>query len=872
MKILDMKAFNGRNIYSHRRCIKMDVDLEGYCEIPSKDIEDFNYNLIKLLPELNRHRCGIDEIGGFIKRLKEGTYLAHICEHIIIALQNIIGLEASFGRAREIEGDRYYIIYEYSYKNTGLLLGKMAVDLVNSLIKKATFNFDERLREIKAFLNEEITGPSTSAICDEARKRCIPITKLGDSGLYQLGYGKYGRVINATICDETSCVGVDISCDKLLTKQILDMNCIPVVKGDKVKNTTELLIKAEELGYPVVLKPQCGNQGNGVYVNIGDEKELLNTYSILKEKYEDIIIEKFIRGKDYRICIVDGEVVAGALRIPPTIIGDGISTVESLIKELNRDPRRGVGHEKPLTRVKVDAELIATINRQGYNMNYVLERGKYLFLRGNANLSTGGIAIDCTEEICSDNIEICKRAAKAVGLNICGIDICCSDISVPLYKDGAIVEVNAAPGIRMHHYPYEGKERNVAGAIVDMMFKDIPKTIPLVSITGTNGKTTTTRLVSYVLSLAGYNVGMTTTGGIYINDKCIEKGDTTGPDSAMAVLLNKDVDAVVLESARGGIVRSGLAYDLADVGVITNITDDHLGIDGVETLEDLADVKSLIVEAVKDDGYAVVNADDPVSVTVLDRIKSNIIMFSKNKDNKYLINNVKKGGVGIYCHEGYICVEKDEESVQLMKVDEIGIAMNGKLAYNIENAMAACAALMSLNIDYSIISQGLKNFRSTEELNPGRFNIYNLQGVTVVLDYGHNIEGYKSVLQGALSMKHNRLIGVIGVPGDRLNSNMIDLGRISANYFDYIYIKEDLDLRGRNRGEVAEFLKKGVLQTGYKRKNLEVIYDEKEALIKAIDTSRYGDVIVVFFEKYEPLVDIIKKKLESIAMPREIMA
>jgi cyanophycin synthetase len=864
MKIVNIKVFEGRNTYSHRKCIRMDLDLEGYSEIPSRDIEDFNYNLIRFLPELNKHRCGIDESAGFIKRLKEGTYLAHICEHIIIAIQNILGMEVAYGKAREIEGDRYYIIYQYEYKETAIRIGRLAVDIVNSLIYKRTLNFDDILKEIQQVLNQEFIGPSTGALCDEAQKMGIPVMKIEDTGLYQLGLGKYGRFIEATICEDTRAVGVDISCDKIMTKSILELNCLPVAKGCKIKSALELLLMAEKVGYPIVLKPQCGHQGQGVYVNIKNEKEALKIFKKLIKVYEEIILEKYIVGNDYRVCVVDGEVIAVALRMPPFVVGDGKKDIKTLIDIVNRDPRRGVGHEKPLTRIAIDGDLINIIARNGYELNSILPENEKLLLRENANLSTGGIAIDCTEDICQENIEICKRAASAVGLNICGIDICCADISKPIGKDGAIIEINSAPGIRMHHYPYEGKSRNVAKSIVEMIFKDIPKTIPLVSVTGTNGKTTTTRLIGHTLSLAGYNVGMSTTGGIYVNNKCIEKGDTTGPESAMAVLLNREVDAAVLETARGGMIRGGLAYDLADVGVITNITDDHLGLDGVETLEDLADVKSLVVEAVKDDGYAVINADDPMSVSIVDRIKSNIVMFSLDKDNKLVRETILKGGIGVFIDRDIICVEKTDCIYEVVNIKDIGITLEGKLVYNMENSMAACAALVALGIDYYTISQGLSSFRCDEKNNPGRFNMYKLNGVTVVLDYGHNVEGYKSVLNGLLEMKQGRLVGIIGIPGDRLDSNILDVGRISGEKFDYIYIKEDADRRGRRKGEVAELLEKGVTSSGFNRKNIEVILDEKEALVKAMDTAKYGDIIIIFFEKYEPLLEVVKSRIENI--------
>ena len=863
MQVLEVKVFEKRNIYAHKKCIRVDLDLEGYSEIPSKDIKEFNETLLKLVPELSTHHCGIYEEGGFVKRLYEGTYLAHICEHMIIAFQNRLGIEAAYGKAREISGERYYIVFQYEYKNTALEATNIAVDLINALIRQREFNFNERMNLLKDILSREQLGPSTIAICNEANKRGIPIARIGERSLFQLGYGKYGKMIEATICDETSTVGVDISCDKLLTKELLNIQCIPVARGGKVLNSLDLLLKAESIGYPIVIKPRYGNQGRSVFVNIKNEKEALKIYESMSKDFKDIIVEKYIKGSDYRVCVVNNQVVACAERKAPYVVGDGYRNIRALIRELNDDVRRGEGHEKPLTKVKIDDELINCIARQGYSINSIVEKNIKVTLRENANLSTGGSAIDCTEIINKENIEICRRVAKTIGLNICGIDICCQDISKPLEGQGVVIEVNAAPGIRMHHYPYMGKERNVAKAIVDMMFGENYKSIPIVSVTGTNGKTTTTRLIAHTLGLTGYNVGMTSTGGIYIGNNCIDKGDTTGPDSAVTVLLNKDVEAAVLETARGGIVRRGLAYDLADVGVITNITEDHLGIDGINTLEELAKVKALVVEAVKLDGYAVLNADDAVSASIIDRIKCNLILFSMNKDNKLLEENLKRGGYVIYSSNGYIYMQKGETVTPIIKEEDIAVTLKGKLRYNIANAMAACAALVAMKVDYNIIKKGLNTFCSNEEHNPGRFNMYNVNDVKVILDYGHNIEGYKAVLDAMKDMEHKSLIGIIGVPGDRLNSNIIEVGKISGNYLDSIYIKEDMDKRGRKNGEVAELLEQGIKASRMNPNNYRVILDEKEALNRAIDDAKPGDVIIVFFEKHEPLLKLVKEKIEQ---------
>lgn len=860
MKIDDFRVFEGRNIFAHKKCIKMSVDLEGYSDTPTKDISEFNKRLLEIVPELNQHRCGIDEDHGFKKRLEEGTYLAHVCEHIILAIQNSLGIDVCYGKAREISGEKYYIIYEYIYINTALEAGKTAVNLVNCLIKGSNYKFEEAVGKLKRILRKEEIGPSTFSIISEAKKRGIPVTRIGNNSVFQLGYGKHSKIIEATISGNTSAAAVDIACDKILTKEILKNQCLPVAEGEKVDSLEELLDFIDEIGYPIVLKPCYGNQGKGVFVNIRNKKEAVNAYKILSEKFDNIMLEKNVEGRDFRICVVNGKVVAAAERIPPYVVGNGTKSIIQLIEDINKDSMRGEGHEKPLTKIKIDDELKACIFKNNYKLNSILPKGKKLAVRENGNLSTGGTAVDCTDLICKENIDICERAADAIGLDICGIDICCKDISKPMVRTGgAIIEVNAAPGIRMHQYPNKGKDRNVAGSIVDMLFP-VAESMPIVSVTGTNGKTTTTRLIAHILSRYGYKVGMTVTGGIYIDNKCICRGDTTGYYSAKSILSNKNVEAAVLETARGGIIKKGLAYDLADVAVITNITEDHLGLDGINTMEDLAYVKALVCEAVAERGYVVLNADDLVSLSIIDRIKSSIIMFSKDKYNATLRNNINRGGCGIYVDDHIMYFEKQGTVVPIIKVEDIKISLGGKLTYNIENAMAACGAAIGLNIAYSVIKDGLKSFYGDASFNPGRFNIYNLKGVNVVLDYGHNIEGYKAVIKGAQKFNCKRMIGVIGVPGDRTDDSVEKIGQIAGSSFDYIYIKEDMDRRGRKPGEIASILKKGIMKTGFEPKRVETILDEKAALERAIDTAKRGDLIIIFFEKMEPLVKLINRK------------
>jgi len=871
MKIVSFKVFEGRNIYSHKKCIRLNLDLEGYSEIPSKEIYKFNENLINMLPELNKHRCGIDEDRGFIKRLTEGTYLAHICEHIILVLHNMIGVEISYGKAREISGDNYYVIYQYEYKNIGIEASNIAIDLINSLINNKAFDLNLRLDRLKAILMNEQLGISTLSICNEAKKRGIPILRLGENSMFQLGYGKYSRLIQATLSCNTSVIAVNIAQDKSLTKEVLKLHFLPVASGMMVKCMTDCIIATKNIGYPVVLKPQFGNQGKGVISNIKNEDELSSFYEILAKDYKELIIEKHISGRDYRICCVYGDIVAVSERMPPYIIGDGVSSIEELVQNVNEDTRRGEGHEKELTKIKIDDALIIYLNQKQYSLKSILDVKEKLNLKDNANLSTGGFAIDCTDLICEENMDICKRAASAIGLDICGIDLICKDISKPINESGAIIEINAAPGIRMHHNPYIGTKRNVAGCIVDKLFKDIPKNIPLVAITGTNGKTTTTRLISHILKTAGFTVGMTTTSGIYIDGDCIYRGDTTGPKSALAVLTNKNIDAAVLETARGGLIREGLAYDLADVAVITNITEDHLGMDGVKTLADLAKVKALVGEAVKKDGYVVINGDDDMSISILDRLKSNIIIFSSNKSNKVMQANIKNGGYGIYVDKETMIIQKNSNFEKLIDIKDIGITMGGILKFNIQNAMAACGAAIGIGIDYKAIRQGLMSFYCNQEQNPGRFNMYSVNNIKVILDYGHNIASYKSVISSIKNIKHNKLIGVIGAPGDRLDSYILQVGKYVGENMDYIFIKENEDIRGRAKGEVADLIEKGILTSSFHSINIQKVLEETKAFKAALDFAEPEDIIIIFIEHPEPFINIMKNKMEEVELKTRLL-
>lgn len=860
MEILETRVYRGRNIYSHKLCIKLTVDVGELYDTPTMDIKGFNERLLKALPGFAKHKCSLGYEGGFVERLETGTYLPHVYEHMLIEMQNLLGFkDVRYGKARCVEKSIYSVIFQYELEEAALLCAEQGLKCINSLINEVDFNMTGALDEIEKKIANIRLGPSTKGIFDEVKKRGIPVIRIGGQSILQFGYGKNQRRIEATLTDRTPCIAVDISCDKELTREVLKGVGIPVAEGECADNLEDALKICRQIGFPVVIKPLDGNQGKGVTVGIKDDDSAARAYYIASKVNARVLVEKYIEGKDYRVLVVDRKVAAVSLRIPPYVVGDGEHNIKELIELENKNQRRGYDHEKPMTKIPIDELTINYLKSNNKGLDFIPAAGERVQLRFNANLSTGGYAKDCTDIIHPDNVEMVIKAVEAVGLDIAGVDICTRDIACPITADGGVIlEVNAAPGIRMHMYPEKGKSRNAASQIVDYLFPDhLEYSIPIVAVTGTNGKTTTTRMINHILSLKGICVGMTTTSGVYINNKCIVKGDNTGPDSAKIVLMDKSVEAAVLETARGGILRRGLGYDLADVGVITNISEDHLGIDGIETLDELVYVKSLVAEAVKDYGYTILNADDPSVNIISQRVKCNIIYFSKNPDNILMKKHLLDGGVGVFLKDDFICFGDGELSRPIINVKDIPSTMEGILEYNIENAMAAAAACIGLKEDITLIARGLKTFFLDDTQNPGRFNVYNFNNFKVVVDYGHNIGGYNAVIDGLKKMNAKRLVGVIGVPGDRKDENIRELGSISGRNFDYVYIKEDLDKRGRREGEVAALLQSGVVSQGKSKTSYKIVLDEAEALKMAMENAQEGDCIVVFYEEYDRIINTI---------------
>ena len=856
MNILSIHAFHGRNIYCMKPVVRLIVELEKGEDTPTSERPGFNDTLLGALPGLQKHFCSLGREGGFAERLKEGTYLPHVAEHMILEMQYMLGYDVAFGKTRQQSGPRYQIIYQCENEPVAVACARLAIRQLQKLWVGESVDFAAEMEELRGLVCKTDPGPSTRAILQEAARRGIPATRLGGGSLLQLGYGKFARRVQSSLTDFPSCVAVDAVSDKQLTKDVLSALGIPVPEGSVVHSLREAVGVAEEIGYPVVVKPLDGNHGSGVSTGLESAQQVEEGYEKALKVSCAAIVEKHIEGQDYRVLVVGGKVVAVSERKPPEVVGDGVNTIRSLVEMENQNPLRGEGHSKPLTRIELDETAVRLLHEGGLSPSSVPAAGTKVVLRRNANLSTGGTARSI-ENIHPKNAEFAIQAAKAVALDVAGIDICSKDIAVPLNENGgAILEVNAGPGLRMHLNPSEGPPADVAKEIVSLLFPEgKPFTVPIVSVTGTNGKTTTVRLITRALRLQGLSVGMTTTSGIYVNETCIAPGDNTGALSAGALLSNPEVEAAVLETARGGIVRRGLGYDLADVALVTNISNDHLGQDGLETMEDIAHVKALVVEAVKPNGWVVLNAGDPMVQYFVDRARCGILYFSWDEKNPKVVEHLQKGGRAVCLRGNKIMAFEGGSARAIVAVGAIPITYGGKAECNIENAMAATAVLLALNVPDARIRDALTCFMPDEKDNPGRFNIFQMDGYKVMLDYGHNVAGYEQVIQFLQKQDAERLVGVIGVPGDRMDEAIGQVGALCAKHFDKLIVKEDADRRGRAPGEVARILKTAALRA--KAGEVDVVLQEREALAAAMAGAKKGDFITVFYEKYQPLRDLI---------------
>lgn len=867
MKILRQNVYEGPNVHSHYPVIEVLLDLENLDGVTTDQVAGFTDRLLKSVPTMREHYCSLEHPGGFVERLLEGTYFGHTLEHLTLELEALAGMSVIYGKTRFAGTPRVYrVIYEYTAREAGLEAGRLALGILERLIAGESPRVEETLARLRETMLRSEPGPSTATIIAAAQARDIPVIRLNDDSLVQLGHGKRARRIAATLTSGTSCIAADIASDKHLTKALLEQAGLRVPEGGTCAIADEAWELAQEIGTPVVVKPLDGNQGRGVSLNLCQETEVRRAFDLAAQHSRRVLVERCVQGRQFRALVVGDRVVAVAERIPAHVTADGSRTIRQLVDLANKDPLRGEDHEKPLTRLRLDEVAVTHLARQGLTVDSVPALGTLVYLRDSANLSTGGTAVDATDDIHPDVALAAVRAAKTVGLDVAGVDIVTPEISKPLEEaGGVIIEVNAAPGIRMHHFPSRGRPRDAAGAIVDFLFPTgAASRVPIVAVTGTNGKTTVTRLISHLMAGTGLTVGMAATDGIYIAERCIRLGDTTGPRSARTVLQDPTIEAAVLETARGGIIRGGLGFDRCDVGVVTNLSEDHLGQDGVETLDDLAHVKSLVVETVRPGGSAVLNADDPLVANMAERSGGEVVFFSTSPENLVVRRHTAAGGKAVVVRRAALHVLDGGQSQRLVAVADIPITLHGLAEHNVANAAAAAAAGVALGLPVDVIRFGLRTFGTTVQQNPGRLNILDVADFKVVIDYGHNAAGYEATLRTLRALKPSRLTGVIGVPGDRRNEDAVNLGQIAARYLDYCLIKEDVDLRGRTPGEIAGLMLQGVSLAGGSNR-AEVILDESRAIRVAMERAQPGETIVVFYEKLERVTTVVAQAVEELA-------
>ncbi len=868
MKILRTQTLRGPNYWSIRRdkLIVMRLDLEDLAEKPSNEIPGFYEGLIDVLPSLVEHYCSPGYRGGFFERVRTGTYMGHIIEHIALELQELAGTPVGFGRTRGTSTPGVYnVVFEYVEEQAGRYAGRAAVRLCQSIVDTGTYPKQELaqdLADLRDLCNNASLGPSTETIVKEAQARNIPWLLLSARAMVQLGYGVHQKRIQATLSSFSGILAVELACDKEGTQTILKDGGIPVPRGTVIQYLDELSAAIEEVGgFPIVIKPLDGNHGRGISIDVKTQQEAEEAYDLASaaSKTRSVIVERYYKGSDHRILVINGKVAAVAERIPAHVVGDGRSTIEELIEITNQDPNRGDGHANVLTKITIDKTALNVLEKQGYELTSILPQGAIAYLRATANLSTGGIAVDRTDEIHPENVWIAQRVAKLIGLDIAGIDVVTDDIRKPLKEvDGVIVEVNAAPGFRMHVAPSRGLPRNIAAPVIDMLFPPgTPSRVPILAITGTNGKTTTSRLISHICRQTGKVVGFTTTDGVYIDDYLVEKGDNTGPYSASMILKDPTVEIAVLETARGGILRSGLAFNQCDVGVVLNVAADHLGIGDIDTIEQMAKVKSVVAEVVSAEGYAVLNADDPLTASMAEKVKGRVAYFSMSPDNPIIHDHIRRGGMAAIYENGYLSILEGEWTLRIEEAVNIPVTMQGMAPFMIANALAACLATFVQGIDIELIRQGVRTFKPSVAQTPGRMNLFDLGHHHALIDYAHNPAGYEAV-GGFVGNWSGEKVGVVGGPGDRRDDDLILLGKLSAQMFDRIIVKEDNDTRGRRRGEVADLILRGISQENASLRP-EVILDETEALEKALSTVSEGGLVVIFPESVTQAIDLIEK-------------
>jgi cyanophycin synthetase len=869
MNIREINAMRGPNYWSVRRhkLIVMVLDLGEMEEFPTNKVPGFSERLKKMFPTMYSHRCSEGCEGGFFMRVDDGTWMGHVIEHIALEIQTLAGMDTGFGRTRGYgEEGVYNVVFSYMEESVGRYAAEVSVKICHALIAAEDYDLSEDIQKMRELREADRLGPSTGSIVQEAESRGIPWIRLNKYSLVQLGYGANQKRIQATVTSETSSIGVELACDKEDTKYLLERAEVEVPRGDIIRKESSLEDACKYVGYPLVIKPIDGNHGRGITVDIQNYDAALVAFNHAKASSRSggIIVEKFIVGDDYRLLVINNRLVAGAIRTPAHVIGDGVSTVQELIDKLNSDPRRGYGHENVLTQITVNELTQTIVKAAGYTLDSVIALGERLILKDTANLSTGGTAEDITDIIHPANVSMAERISKIIDLDICGIDIMTTDISQPLSETGgAVLEVNAGPGFRMHLAPTKGLPRNVAAPVIDKLFPNKGDTgrIPIIAVTGTNGKTTTSRLIAHIAKMNGYRVGYTTSDGVYIQNRLLMTGDCTGPASAEFVLKDPTVNMAVLESARGGLLRAGLGFKKCDVGIVTNIAADHLGLKGIHTIEQLAKVKGVIPETVLPDGYAILNADDDLVYDMRRTVECNVALFSMDENNPRIKALQRLNGITAVYEEGYVSICRGEWKMRLMKAEDIPLTFGGKAKFMIQNVLAAILAAHVQGIRNEDIKAALETFVPSASQTPGRLNLFKFSKFDILLDYAHNAAGMQALKEFTDELEASVKVGIIAGIGDRRVEDNNEMGAIAAEMFDEIIIRQDKRLRGKTEQELITMLVDGIKRQDPNKKTT-VIPSEREAIKYAVKNAVDGSLIILCSDVVPDALELVKELKE----------
>ena len=867
MKIRSINAMRGPNYWSIRRhkLIVMVLDLQEMEQSPTNKVDGFRERLEAMFPAMYEHRCSVGTEGGFFQRVDEGTWMGHVIEHIALEIQTLAGMDMGFGRTRGYgEEGVYNVVFAYMEEEVGRFAAERSVAICEALISGADYDLEADIQKMRELREAVRLGPSTGSIIEEAEARNIPWIRLNKYSLCQLGYGANQKRIQATVTSETSSIGVELACDKEDTKFLLEQAEVPVPRGEIIRRESSLEESCRYVGFPLVIKPVDGNHGRGITVDIQNYADAVVAYNAAKDISRAVIVEKFVVGDDYRLLVINNRLVAAAKRTPAHVIGDGKLNVQELIDKVNSDPRRGYGHENVLTQITVNDLTKTIIKAAGYTLETVIAEGERLILKDTANLSTGGTSEDVTDIVHPANVSMAERISKIIDLDICGIDIMTTDISQPLEETGgAVLEVNAGPGFRMHLAPAKGLARNVAAPVIDKLFPHgTTGRIPIIAITGTNGKTTTTRLIAHIAKLNGRRVGYTTSDGVYIQNRLLVHGDCTGPTSAEFVLKDPTVNFAVLECARGGLLRAGLGFKKCDIGIVTNVAADHLGLSGINTIEQLAKVKGVIPETVLPSGYAILNADDDLVYEMRKNIDCNLALFSMDENNTRIKALQRRGGITAIYENGYVTICRGEWKMRVMRAEQIPLTYGGKAEFMIKNILPAVLAANIQGISIEDTKMALETFIPSPTQTPGRLNVFEFNNFTVLLDYAHNPAGMRALKQFVDSFDATLKVGIIAGIGDRRVEDNNEIGTIAAQMFDEIIIRQDKRLRGKTEEELIKMLHDGIKMHNPDMKTT-IIPSEKEAITFAIDNAVKGSLIVLSSDVIPDALELVMKLREK---------